>query len=381
MKKILFKSGSTMLGGLEKVQVEYINYLVESGYDIKVVIENDNGPNNRLENEINKDILYLKDYEYIKRMKQLRENRKENILSKLSYNYNLSKEKKYSERKFIKIYKEFNPDIVIDFDSSLTRTVKKLQNSKNILWIHSSVENWKKKKSRIKKYVNKIESYDKIICICKEMMEDLKVLNEKLQSKVDYIYNPINEERIIKLSKKEFSKDELELSKRKYLLMVSRLDTIPKDFETLIKGFEIAREKGYDGELYILGDGPDREKVEKFIEESKYSKEIKLLGSKINPYNWMKNADKLILSSKYEGFGIVILEGLILNKLYISSNCKTGPKELLDKNRGYLFEVGDCKTLGKLILNAKSLDIKDGALDEFSLKNIYQKLDKVLGGN
>ncbi|MGL5188600.1 MAG: glycosyltransferase, partial [Cetobacterium sp.] len=39
MKKILFKSGSTMLGGLEKVQIEYINYLVESGYNVKVVIE------------------------------------------------------------------------------------------------------------------------------------------------------------------------------------------------------------------------------------------------------------------------------------------------------------------------------------------------------
>lgn len=376
MKKILFKSGSTMLGGLEKVQVEYINYLVESGYDIKVVIENDNGPNNKLENEINKDILYLKDYEYIKRIKQLRENREKNILSKLIYNYNLSKEKKYSERKFLEVYNEFNPDIVIDFDSSLTRSVKKLKNSKNILWIHSSVENWKKKKSRIKKYVNKIENYDKIICICKEMMEDLKILNKKLQSKLDYIYNPINEERIIKLSKKEFSKEELEFSKKKYLLMVSRLDTIPKDFETLIKGFEIAKEKGYNGELYILGDGPDRQKVEKFIKNSKNSKEIKLLGSKINPYNWIKNADKLILSSRYEGLPTILLEGILLKKRCISSNCKTGPKEILANNRGKLFEIGDFIALSNCILNEEKTDL--GEFVEFSKENTYKEFKKLL---
>lgn len=381
MKKILFKSGSTMLGGLEKVQVEYINYLVESGYNVKVVIENDNGINNKLESDIKEEIIYLKNYEYIKRMKRLRDEKEKSIFSKLIYSYNLSREKKYSENKFIEIYSEFNPDIVIDFDSSLTRTIKKLKKSRNILWIHSSVENWKKKKSRIKKYVKKIEDYNTIICICKEMMDDLKKLNEKLESKLEYIYNPINEERIIKLSRKEFSEEELKLAEKKYLLMVSRLDTVPKDFETLVKGFDIAKEKGYEGELYILGDGPDRDKVERLVKKSKYSKEVKLLGSKINPYNWMKNADKLILSSKYEGFGIVILEGLILKKVCISSNCKTGPKELLDKKRGYLFEVGDYRALGELIVNIKKSEIEDTNLDEFSLKNIYRKLEKVLGGS
>nr|WP_232010115.1 hypothetical protein [Fusobacterium varium] len=58
----------------------------------------------------------------------------------------MSKEKRYADKKFLEIYKKFQPDIVIDFDSSLTKVIKKLKDSKNLVWIHSSIENWKKKK-------------------------------------------------------------------------------------------------------------------------------------------------------------------------------------------------------------------------------------------
>ncbi|MGL5934431.1 MAG: glycosyltransferase [Cetobacterium sp.] len=379
MKKILFKSGSTMLGGLEKVQIEYINYLLDSNYNVKIIIENDNGPNNKLEKDIAAKVIYLKDYSYINKIKKIRENRKKNLFNRIIYNYNLRKEKKYSEKEFLKIYEEFKPDIVIDFDSSLTRGIHKLKKSKNIVWVHSSVENWKKKKSRIKNYVKRIEKYDKVICICKEMMVDLKMLNNNLSKKIDYIYNPIDKDNIINLSKENVEIDEKKYFNQEYILMVSRLDTIPKDFETLIDGFGLAKENGYSGNLYIIGDGPDKNKVENLIFESKYSKNIKLLGSKKNPYNWMKKADKLVLSSKYEGLPTVLLEGLILKKTCISSNCKTGPKEILDNGRGYLFEVGDVKTLAKCILEAENKVIKEEDLEEFTNYSNYKKLEYILG--
>lgn len=146
MKRILFKSGSTMMGGVERVQYEYINFLVDKGFDIKVVIENDNGSENILEKEIKTKVEYLKNYEYISQIKKIRENRKRNFFSRIKYAIVLSKEKRYADKKFLEIYKKFQPDIVIDFDSSLTKAIKKLKDSKNLVWIHSSIENWKKKK-------------------------------------------------------------------------------------------------------------------------------------------------------------------------------------------------------------------------------------------
>lgn len=378
MKRILFKSGSTMMGGLEKVQYEYINFLVDEGFDIKVVIENDNGNENILEKEIKTKVEYLKNYEYILEIKKLRKNKKNSFFSRIRYAVALFNEKKYADQKFLEIYREFKPDIVIDFDSSLTKIVKKLKNSKNLVWIHSSIENWKKKKNKIKRFIKRLEEYDRIICICKEMEEDLLKLNNNLIGKTEYMYNPIDFEKIKILSVLPFDEEEKKLVKEKFLLMVSRLDIIPKDFKTLFSAFDIAKEKGYEGKLYLIGDGPDREEVEKMKENSKYKEEIYLLGRKENPYNWMKKADKLILSSRYEGFPTVLLEGIVLNGNVISSNCKTGPKEILAEGRGKLFKIGDNVELSKNILKNFDINFKENFLEKFNRKAIFEKFLKIL---
>ena len=379
MKKILFKSGSTMMGGLEKVQIEYINFLVkQEKYQIKIVIENDNGRDNSLEKYINSNVTYLKDYNYILEIKNLRENRKKSLWSRIKYNLAITKEKKYADNKFLQIYKEYKPDIVIDFDSSLTKIIDKLNSSKNLVWIHSSIKNWKKKKSKIDRFVDRISKYSKIICICKEMKEDLINLKNELKKKVDFLYNPIDFDRIKKLSNEDFSEEDKKLLKDKFLLSIARLDCVPKDFETLFKAYEIAKKNGYDGKLYIIGDGPDKDKVEKLKEANLYKEDILLLGRKENPYNWLKKADKLILSSRYEGFAIVLLEGLCLGKNVIASDCKTGPNEILANNRGLLFKVGDYSTLAKYIISEKNKEELEFSLKEFERNRIFEKFLEIL---
>ena len=379
MMKILFKSGSTMMGGLEKVQIEYINFLLEQEkYQIKIVIENDNGKDNALEKYINSNVTYLKNYNYILEIKNLRENRRKSLWSRIKYNLAITKEKKYADNKFLQIYKEYKPDIVIDFDSSLTKIIDKLNSSKNLVWIHSSIKNWKKKKSKIDRFVDRISKYSKIICICKEMKEDLINLKNELKNKVDFLYNPIDFDRIKKLSNEDFSEEDKKLLKGKFLLSIARLDCVPKDFETLFKAYEIAKKDGYDGKLYIIGDGPDKDKVDKLKEANLYKEDVLLLGRKENPYNWLKKADKLILSSRYEGFAIVLLEGLCLGKNVIASDCKTGPNEILANNRGLLCKVGDYSTLAKYIISEKNIEELEFSLEEFERNKIFKKFLKIL---
>ena len=78
------------MGGLEKVQIEYINFLLSSGHDVKIIIENDNGEENVLEKYILGKVEYIKDFNYISKIKNLREIRNKNIITKINYNYNLS---------------------------------------------------------------------------------------------------------------------------------------------------------------------------------------------------------------------------------------------------------------------------------------------------
>lgn len=92
------------------------------------------------------------------------------------------------------------------------------------------------------------------------------------------------------------------------MLMVSRYDMEQKDFTTLINAYKI-----YDNilgeksiKLYLLGEGPDREKLKNIISKNKLENKILLLGAKKNPYVWMNSSKFMIHSSKCEGFGLVL---------------------------------------------------------------------------
>ena len=84
---------------------------------------------------------------------------------------------------------------------------------------------------------------------------------------------------------------------------------------------------------------------------NKLKKIIKIINPNKNVYNYLKSADLFILSSKYEGLPNVLLEALTLKKFIISSNCPTGPKEiLLNGKGGLLFNVGNYHQLSEKIL-------------------------------
>lgn len=376
MKKILFKGGTTNIGGVEKIQIEYINFLIEQNYDVKVIIENDYGKENVLEKYIHTQVQYLKDTSYTQKLNFLQEQRKNNLLAKIKYLFSRSREKNFLRNKIIRIYQEFQPDLVIDFDASLTKMICRLQQSKNLVWIHSSVSHWKRTPKKTARFLRRLEAYDKVVSICQEMEKEVVQLNPLLEKNSVYLYNPINFEKILQLSTEETTEIEKQEMKEKFLLSVARFDCIPKDFETLFQAFDYAKEQGYSGKLYLLGDGKDRNIVEELRLKTKYREDIVLLGWKENPYSWIKAADKLILSSRYEGFPTILLEGLVLEKEVLSSNCKTGPKEILAEGRGKLFEIGDIETLGKYILEMNSE--KMISLEDFQSSAIFKKLLNIL---
>ena len=77
-------------------------------------------------------------------------------------------------------------------------------------------------------------------------------------------------------------------------------------------------------------------------------KKVKFINFKKNPYPYIKQADLFILTSKYEGLLNVLLEAITLKKFIISSNCPTGPREiLLNGKGGSLFPIGDAKNLAR----------------------------------
>ena len=103
-----------------------------------------------------------------------------------------------------------------------------------------------------------------------------------------------------------------------------------------------------------------------------------------NPFHLMKNAQAFILSSKVEGFGLVLVEALYCGTKVISSNCPTGPSQiLLNGDAGELFEVSNIKELLnklEIIINKKYKKNKiDETLKRYTRENFINNFRKVIG--
>ena len=392
MKTIVISSGDLTMGGLQKILVEYLKLIDKNKYRIVLLIANDYGKKNLFLEEIpkNVEIQFVRPYNLVSKIAELSKNRK--ILNRLLLKRYRYRSKRVFKSIFLeKLSKLGKIDLIIDFDGGLKSILDNLKAEKKIIWIHSSIRKHKQdNKSKISRYGEELKKYDKIIAICKEMNEEIKELYPFLSSEIEYIYNPLDCNNIIEQGNENIEKMtsyEKELIERDYFLAVSRLDTVQKDFETLIEGYSILKNKGIKEKLYIIGEGNGRVKIEKMIEEKNLGQDVILLGEKKNPYVWMKNSKLFIHSSRYEGLPTVLLEALMMDKFIVSSNCPTGPTEILTKPKvGELFNVGDANQLAEKVLKVlydkdyqkellKNIQLKK---KEFELSEIAEKFHKII---
>ena len=140
------------------------------------------------------------------------------------------------------------------------------------------------------------------------------------------IHNYINAERILELSKKDEEAKKTFNPKELNFVQVSRL-VEQKAIDRLIDVHVKLMKQGYKHHIYIVGDGPLREKLMKQIKENKVENTFTLLGAKKNPYQFMKNADAVCLFSKFEGYPMVLEEAKILRKYILTTN--TSSREVL----------------------------------------------------
>ena len=391
-KHILFLSGGLKIGGVERVLIEYLNNIDREKYKITLFLMSDFGKEAVLRDELNEEIevKYIKPLELLEEKKKLQQNKK-NIFRKLKYSKFLKNEKKYSYKNFSKNLAEISKvDIIIDFDRSFMKYTKYMRNIPKFIWIHSSViELDKCKEINIKKFDRYLRNYNKIVAICSEMSEEIRDLYPLLSKKLAVLYNPFDFDRIIKKSfdRNELNNDEKKMMNDNYLIAVSRIEKISKDIPTLINAYNILQKNGLTEKLYIIGDGDEKLEIERMIKEMKLEESVYLLGAKKNPFIWIKNSKLFVHSSKFEGLSTVLIEAMILEKLIVSSLCKTGVKEILDNgNCGLFFEVGNetefaeqmIKILSDEELQNKFKENMKEKVKEFKKENIITKFCELL---
>ena len=261
----------------------------------------------------------------------------------------------------------------------------KLLGAKVILRSNSSPEGWSKNIFKLKLYELGFKLADGIIVNSLNFKKQLKT---KFNVSATCIYNPINKKDIIKLSKK---KVRLNFFNKKTLNMISvaRFED-QKDHLTLLKAVNKLKSK-IDFKLLLIGSGSREKLIKNFIKQNKLEKSIKLIKNIQNPFPYILKSDLVLLTSIYEGLPNILLESIVLNKFIISSNCPTGPSEILSYGKGgFLFKVGDYNELSNkiLIFKNKQKQLKSKIIFaqknlkkfeyEFNLKKYKKFIDKFI---
>jgi glycosyltransferase involved in cell wall biosynthesis len=194
-------------------------------------------------------------------------------------------------------------------------------------------------------------------------------MKDELNIDTQCIYNPLDSHLIKKNSKKKIKINFFQ-KKTLNLINIGRL-TCQKDQITILKAINLIKNL-IDLRLLIIGKGSELFNLNKFIVDHDLKKIAKCIGYRSNPYPYIKKSDIFILSSLYEGLPNVLLEAIFLKKFIISTNCPTGPYEIIKKNKyGKLFPIGDYYALSQIILEYKKY-YKNKTI----LNNAFQSLER-----
>ena len=186
-----------------------------------------------------------------------------------------------------------------------------------------------------------------IVCLTDGMKKDLVECFKIDSDKITVINNPIDICTIRKKAAENFDKE-----KRAAFTFLSVGRLIPvKDYDTLIEAYAILKDK-ISFHAWIVGKGDLKDYLQDKINDFDLQDNVELLGFDLNPYKYYIHSDIFVLSSKSEGFGLVLLEAMALDVPIVSTACDSGPKKVIeDGKNGKLVEVGNSVQMADAIYN------------------------------
>jgi glycosyltransferase involved in cell wall biosynthesis len=192
---------------------------------------------------------------------------------------------------------------------------------------------------------------DGIIAVSQGVANDLAALIRRPVEHIKVIYNPVLTPDIKHKAKESVDHPWLQDKQIPVLLAVGRLHP-QKDYPTLIRAFHQLRQQ-QPARLMILGTGPEADNLNSLIEELGLKADVQMPGFVANPYAYMAKASVVVMSSAWEGFANVLVEALAVQVPIVSTDCQSGPNEVLRKGEyGWLVPVGDSRAMAGAIAQA-----------------------------
>lgn len=199
---------------------------------------------------------------------------------------------------------------------------------------------------------------DVIVAVSSGVADDFAAQTGISRERIRVVYNPVIQNSLYAAAEADIAHPWFRSEEPPVILSVGRLDP-QKDFPTLLRAFRLVR-NWRPARLLILGEGPDRTRIEQTIRELGLDDDVSLPGTEPNPYPLMKRAAAFASSSRWEGFGVALVEALALGASVVATDCPHGPAEILcDGKYGALVPVGDHEAMAQALLTALNQTVLD----------------------
>jgi len=350
--RILFHVTHFLHGGIETSLVSLLAALDHEQFEIGLTVTY---PSEALETHFrarlpaNVTLHVLAPERWLSHCRQLKKARKLGPLGKIYEEALLPPVRKpLMKRRFRRILAQ-GYDVVVDYDMSLSRLTGPLP-VPMIGYQHFSVAHLVRgHRRKLRKLRHQCRTdYDAVVMLTDSMLNDARALIPEAADKLVRLYNTIDLDSI--RARANAPLDAAMAPSTPYIVSVGRLEESQKDFTTLLRAYAQLVEEGIEEQLVLVGDGASRPQLEALARSLGIGGRVTFTGFQANPHAWIRHARLLAFSSKMEGLPNVLLEGLAVGQVVVSTDCPTGPREILDDGRaGLLVPVGDTVQLAAAI--------------------------------
>lgn len=387
-KSILLYGGHFIPNGITTSFLNLIDAIDKDNYKIYIVIDEEQLRKNKQNEEqfarLNSNITLIK-----KTSTMLMTLEEKWLIGKLNLQHDLASDEMWRivnvayRREYQRIFKGKRFDLIINFEGYSQywiRLLGSVEEIPKVLYLHNDILGEAKIRfpylyGNMKFYKN----YTKLISVSKDSYEINQKNIELDKSLFDYCNNLLNPQEIISQSEililTDYEKNIFKNSR--VFINIARLSP-EKGQNRLIYAFSKLAKEYRDIKLVIIGQGALQEHLHDLIIELSLENRVFLLGQKFNPMPYLKASNCFVLSSNYEGQGLVLFEAMILNKPVISTNIE-GPRSVLENNLGYLVENSEEGLYqGMLTFLNSSLTLNQFNAENYNREALEMFYDKVM---
>lgn len=342
MKKLLFVMETLNSGGAERSLVNLLTELVRYDYQISLLLFRQEGaflkqlPDGVSLLETPPELKKLM-YPFSKEKKRLNRKTAANLLSRLHEKEPLLR-RGYRWKNF---YSKWIPKLPGHYDTAIAfisgeimyYVDEKVNADRKIVWVHSDY----RMARHPKKYdYEHFEKMDAIVSVSEKCVDILKEEFPKFHHKIFMLPN-ITSSVAVRRRAEEFQLTEWDEAEKK-VVSVGRLETV-KGFDMAVAAAAMMKQKGIAFRWLVIGDGEKRQELEQQIKQKGVEDCVFLMGTKENPYPYMKNCTVLAQTSRYEGKSVVLDETKILGTPIVSTRYPTAADQIADGKEGILVDI------------------------------------------